>query len=94
MSHENEKHGLVISNYISSRGTPAVKAECAVDFPIGLVYKIMNDSSYKPEYDKMMAEHRLNSKLATNTYTIFTMTRQLGKWPLSLDPRALLLTNY
>jgi len=75
VSHVNDKHGLEISNYFSTRGTPCIKAEAIVDFPTGLVYNIINDPVYKKKYDGMMAEYYFHSKVATNTFTIFTRTR-------------------
>jgi hypothetical protein len=75
VSHENDKYGLTISNYISPRGIPCVKSEAVVDYPAALVYKIINDPIYKKQYDGMMSEYRFTSKEAANTYTIFTATR-------------------
>jgi len=54
----------------------------------------MTDGAYTRFYAKMIEESRFVSKEATNTYTMYQRSKEIGVWPAAVAAREFVLVNY
>ena len=54
----------------------------------------MTDGAYTKYYAKMIEESRFVSKEATNIYTMYQRSKEIGVWPAAVAAREFVLVNY